>query len=95
MQYRHPPQEPLRGIAQNLPLRGERWERGAACDAARAASPSVAEARRARAGARQTPNATQPRWRSCLPLGLTQFILLSESAGDGEAGLFLHAQNYF
>jgi hypothetical protein len=28
-------------------------------------------------------------------LGLTQNILLSESAGDGGAGLFLHPQNYF
>jgi hypothetical protein len=45
--------------------------------------------------AQQTPGATQPRWRSLLPLGLTQNILLSESAGGGGAGLFLHAQIYF
>lgn len=28
MQYRHPSQESLRGIAQNLPLRYERWGEG-------------------------------------------------------------------
>jgi len=60
-----------------------------------AVSLAKAQERRAQVVAQQIPGATQPRYRSRSPLGLTQNILHLESAGGGGAGLFLHAQIYF
>ena len=55
----------------------------------------VAQERRARVVAQQTPGAAQPHCRSRSPQGLTQNILLSESAEVGGGRAFPSCTNLF